>query len=154
MVRLREDRLNALVHLLDDREEIGARTPQVVHLLREEAKALLQCGELLQCQWVDLAQQCETALRRLEPSLLLRAVIGVGLRRGGVGIDLVAGGRGRRRHQLIGAVLRHEGIRLDAELLDDAPLHLLDAQALLRARDLVAMHRVGQPLHLRAKLAK
>ena len=154
MVRLGEDGLDALVDLLDDGQEVRLGALEVIDLLGEEAEALLQGGELLECQRIHLAEQRETPLGRLETALLLGPVvrIGLGLRR--VRIDLVAGGGRGRRHELVRAVLGHEGIGLDPELLDDATLDLLDAQPLLRSSYLVAMHRVGEALHLLAELTQ
>ena len=113
---------------------------------------LLQRRELLQRQRVDLAEQGQIALGPSRALLLGRPVERA--RRGRD--DLLAAVAGllvlghllsRGRHGQVRAVLGDQRVGFDPELVDRPLGALLDAQPLLGPQHLVAVHRVGQPVH-------
>ncbi len=114
---------------------------------------LLERGELLERERVDLAEQREGALGGAHPLLLLAAHVGIGLGLGRLGVDLVARGRGRGRHEDVGAVLLGERLGVDPEVLHRLGLERLDPQPLLGAGHLVAVDRRGERLELGLQLA-
>ncbi|RPK49951.1 hypothetical protein EES40_06840 [Streptomyces sp. ADI93-02] len=110
----------------------------------------LQRRELLEGERIHLPELLVRPFGRLQPLLLLgpderpRPVTRI-LR---VRRKLLALRRGRRRHQLLGAVLLGQAGRLDAELLQRLRLHLLHTQPLLGPEHLAPVHRVGEPVEL------
>ena len=109
---------------------------------------LLHRGELLQRERVDLAEHAQRPLGRAQPLLLLLADERDGLRERAV---LVRGGR---RDQLVGAVVGHQAVGVEAELLERALLELLDPHPLLGAGHLVAVHGVDQLVVLAGQVAQ
>ena len=113
---------------------------------------LLQRGELLERQRVDLAEQGERALGGAQP--LLPAPRGrTAPARARSARPLVR----RRRlngHELVGAVVGDQGVGVEAELLERALLELLDAHPLLGAGHLVAVHGVDQLVVLAGQVAQ
>ena len=84
-----EHLLDPGVHVVDQVEQVLARALQVVELLGQEAVALLERGELLEGQRVDLAQQ--------RHGLLRRPAAGAPARRGRTGTAPAPGRSGPRR---------------------------------------------------------
>src|SRR4029453_6472437 len=141
VVRLGEDPLDPLVDLADDVEQVALGPLQVLQLRREKRVPLLQGGELLQSQRVDLPQRGQPPLTTAEPLLLGLTHVGMWLWRLR---QRVAPLRRRLRNELVRSELLDEGRRVDTQLLSRPPFELLDAQPLLRARHLVAVDRVGE----------
>ena len=139
--RLGEDPLDALVDLLDDVEQVALGVLEVLELLGEELVPLLEGGELLEGERVDAPERVQLALGLAQPLLLRLAHErdGLGLRRVGVGIGVGHGGT-----SWCGPNSSTRSAGVDAELLDRLGLELLDAQPLLGAGHLVAVHGVGQ----------
>ena len=143
--RLGEHLLHPLVDLADDVEQVAAGALEVLELLAEELVALLQRGELLERERVDLAQHRERPLGRAQPLLLLRPdeghCFGTSL---GRGVVLLALDGRRRRDQLIGTVVGDERLDVHPELLESPLSELLQAHALLGAGHFVAVNAVDQ----------
>ena len=113
---------------------------------------LLERGELLERERVDLAEHRQRALGGAEPLLLLLADVRRRLR-----APSSAFGRPRRldrRHEVVGAVVRDQRVGVEPELLQRALLELLDAHPLLGAGHLVAVHGVDQLVVLAAEVAQ
>ena len=151
--RLGEDLLDAVVDFLDDVQQVLAAGLQVLELGAEELVALLQRGELLQRQRVDLAQGREVAFGAFEPFFLFRTDEGLALgdlasvlvHRGAQGGPFVR--RFRRQGPGRAGPVRSRPRAAPAVSPSSSTLfefQRLDPQPLLRAGELVAVHGVGQ----------
>ena len=113
---------------------------------------LLQRGELLQRERVDLAEHGQGPLGRPQPLLLLLADVRHRLGRASSPSATVAARRDGTG--LVGAVLGDQRVGVEPELVERALLELLDAHPLLGAGHLVAVHGVDQLVVLRAEVAQ
>ena len=113
---------------------------------------LLHRGELLEGERVHPAEQGQALLRLLQPLDLLRTDVRIrhGLWR--VCGNLITRRDRARGHWLVGAVLGDEDGAVDAEVLEDLVLHLLDPHPLLGPGDLVAMDAVLEEIEFGAQL--
>ena len=110
---------------------------------------LLERGELLQRQRVDLAEHGQRALGGRSRLALLLAVV-----RRGVGRRLAVGDLAGEGHELVGAVVGDQRVLVETELLQGPLGELLDAHALLGAGHLVAVHGVDQLVVLAGQVAQ
>ncbi len=122
---------------------------EVLELLGEELVALLQRGELLQRERVDLAELRQLALGRAQPLLLRRPVERRRLA-APARSALLAASSGRRRHRLVAG--RSSASRSAPSMPYSSSrlgLQLLDPQPLLGARTSSRCTGVGQPCRAR-----
>jgi hypothetical protein len=155
---LGEDVEDLHIDLADDGEQVTSGGFEILQLGGQELVALLERGELLQRQWVDLAEQGEITLGALRPAGLPGSVVARRLR----SADLLPALKGcfvlgyldrGRRHWCGGPVLGDQVIQADTEVIGNLGLELLDAQPLLSTQQLVTMHRVGELVQLPDELA-
>ncbi len=151
-VGLREDLLDAGVHVIDDVDQVFARFAQIDQLLGQEGVAFAQRLELFQGQRVDLAQNRQISFGAPQTLLLLAALIRhrLGTLVIGVGDPL---GTEQYRNSNLGPIVGQQYLGLQPQFRQGPLGERLDLHLLLGPGEFIAVHRVDHALESPGQLS-
>ena len=147
--RRREGLLHQAIHVLHDAQQVRLRCLEVLDLIHEELVPRGQRLVLLERQRVDAPQLLQVLQRLRKGPLLLGAHVRARL--GGRGLVNLIRVERERRHQHLRPELGEQLLGFEGQLLEGAPLEILDAQARLLGRDLPLVGRCRGLRQLRAQ---
>ena len=145
----REGLLHQAIHVLHDAQQVRLRSFKILHLVHEELVPRGQRLVFLERQRVDAPQLFQVLLRLSKGPFLLGAHVRARL--GGRGLVDLIGVERQHRHQRLGPELGEQLFGFEGQLLEGAPLQILDAQTRLLGRDLPLVSRGRGLRQLRAQ---